>query len=777
MRRSQCQGGNMSKTKLFFALQSIFWGLPVQIYANNSDVVINNVWLNGVDRVVDSLVFEQGSQRYMECDVLVQLGLNQEKLQHHPLQTEFCLVTTEAIQSEQDTALQAIKLTVPGDYFLEQHLIADRLTPSKAQFGGFLNYNLHYDRDDDADQMSALAQLGVFKDYWIFKNDMIYRDEVEDNQDKTVRLSTSYEMEFPEKYQKLALGDTTSFYNPLLDSFRFGGISFGTNFTNYPDFIYWNVPILNGSAALPSTVDLYINGVSQYQQQVTPGHYNLNTGANIQQAGEAQVVVEDILGNRTVQNFSVYVNSQLLKPGLNEYNVSLGKLRYDYDTVSDDYREFFSNVYFRRGITNNTTLGTNLVYSEDIQNLGILWTQALGKYALLDTMASSSHSDLGKGYTVGASISHSGKRMAYGFSAKYYSKDYQGLGYSDTFENPEYDSLVYLSIYDIPFINNLNINYIERAYYPNSEITDSQLLSVGFSRRLGRKASITFSSFKDFKDSDNDGAYVSLIYNFDDLKSAAFSYVLDDQAELSYSRSSLEQNGVDYSLGAIYQQDDNNVGFNAFTALKMSAGNLYLSHDENKDYRYSQADYQGALVWLDRKFAFTKYVDNAFALVNVNDIPDIEVYRALTPVGKTSKDGHIFVHNIVPYVNYELSFNQDQLDMYDSVPYSSKNLVAMDLRGYKIDFEVERTGLIVLHLLTPERKNFALGSELYLDPNSTDFVPIGSDGKAYLYGVKAGTYNLMLKTTGGKICHSKLEVPKFQVGQETAVRQYDLICQ
>lgn len=359
----------------------------------------------------------------------------------------------------------------------------------------------------------------------------------------------------------------------------------------------------------------------------------------------------------------------------------------------------------------------------------------------------------------------------------YYTQEYQGLGYSDTFENPQYDSLAYLSIYDIPIINNLNINYIDRAYYPSSEISDSQMISIGFSRRIETKAFLSFSSFKDLKDNDNDGAYISLSYNFDDLKSAAFSYVLDEQVELNYSKSSLEQNGVDYTLGAIYQQDDSSVGFNAFTALKMSAGNLYLSHDENKDFRYSQVDYQGALVWLDKKLAFTKYVDNAFALVNVDDIPDIEVYRALTPVGKTSKDGHIFVHNIVPYVNYELSFNQDQLDMYDSVPQSSKNLVAMDQRGYKIDFEIERTGLIVLHLFTADKQNFALGSELYLDPNSKDFVPIGSDGKAYLYGVKAGTYNLMLKTTGGKICHSKLEVPAFQAGQETALRQFDLICQ
>lgn len=768
----------MQRTRLFFALHYILLGLPLQAYAENPDMVINNVWVNGVDRVIESLVLQQGSERYIECDVLVQLGIKREKLQQHPLQTKFCAVSTETIQSEQDSALQAIKLTIPADFFMDRQVDTDRLIPSKAELGGFLNYNVHYARFEDINEMSGLAELGVFKDFWIFKNDMMYRDDVENDQEQVLRLNTSFEIEFPEKYQTLTLGDTTTVYNPLLDSVRFGGISFGTNFTSYPDFIYWNVPTLRGSAALPSTVDLYINGVNMYQQNITPGHYNLNTGASIQQAGEAQVVVEDVLGNRTVQNFSVYVNSQLLKPGLNEYNVALGKLRYDYNYDSNDYRDFFGNFYFRRGITNSTTLGTNLTYSENVQNVGVLWTQAIGKYALLDTMASSSHSEIGEGYNLGASISRSSKRFGYGVSGKYYSSGYRGLGYSDTSQYIEYDNLAYLTIFNVPLINSLNINYIERTYYPNSEetVANNKLLTVGFSRMIGRHASMSFNYYKDFETEENDGAYISLSYNFDQLRSANFSYTSDNQADISYSRSSIGQNGMDYTLGASYAQD-NGVGFNAYTALKMPAGNLYLSHDHDEDYSYSQADYEGALVWLGGKFALTKYVNNAFALVNVENIPEIEVYRGLTPMGKTNRKGHIFVHDIVPYVNYSLSFNQDQLDMYDNVPYSSKNVVAMNQRGYKVAFEVERTGLIILRLLTPDKQTFVVGSEVYLDPNSKEFVPVGSDGKAYLYGVKAGTYNLMLKTTGGKICHSNLEVPAFQAGQETEVRQFDLICQ
>ena len=81
----------------------------------------------------------------------------------------------------------------------------------------------------------------------------------------------------------------------------------------------------------------------------------------------------------------------------------MGKIRYNYETKGDDYREFFSNIYFRRGITEKTTLGFNAAYSSDISNLGLLWTQALSKYALLDMTAIGSDNHSESGYSVATS--------------------------------------------------------------------------------------------------------------------------------------------------------------------------------------------------------------------------------------------------------------------------------------------------------------------------------------------------------------------------------------
>jgi len=42
---------------------------------------------------------------------------------------------------------------------------------------------------------------------------------------------------------------------------------------------------------------------------------------------------------------STHTSNRLLKKDLNEYNISLGKIRYNYETKPDDYRDFFTNLY------------------------------------------------------------------------------------------------------------------------------------------------------------------------------------------------------------------------------------------------------------------------------------------------------------------------------------------------------------------------------------------------------------------------------------------------
>ncbi len=96
---------------------------------------------------------------------------------------------------------------------------------------------------------------------------------------------------------------------------------------------------------------------------------------------------------------------------------------------------------------------------------------------------------------------------------------------------------------------------------------------------FGRQTSLSFSYYKDLKMQDSDGAYLTLNYQFDQRRSAQLSHNFEEQTQLRYAQSSLTQNGVDYTLAVRHQQAEGDIGVNAYTALKMPMGNLYLSHD------------------------------------------------------------------------------------------------------------------------------------------------------------------------------------------------------
>ncbi len=753
-----------------YADQSNTQAIPIQ--DQNTSLV--NLWINGVDRAVETLMIQKNGQIYIECNVFKTLDIQDSHFDRDSTNSNYCLVSKEPNKTEIDSGLQALKLNFPAEYFAGSDYNKKIMAPDKADFGGFLNYETFYGQDNTSKEFSALAELGVFRDYWLFNNQMLYRNT--DTESKTTRLSTSFDIRFPEKFLKVTAGDNTSIFNSLLSSYRFGGLSIGSDFTERPDFIYWNVPTLKGSAALPSTVDLFINGISMYQQKVTPGYYALQSGASIQQGGQAQIVVEDVLGNRTVQSFPIYINNRLLKTGLNEYNLSLGKMRYNYDEDSNDYREFFSNLYFRRGINESTTLGTNVGYSKKNSNLSFLWTQALSKYALLDYSLTASRSDNETGYSNALSLSRDATYYSFGLMSKFNDRKFKTLGYTDYIDLTKMDNLVYLSLFKVPFLDSLNLNFVERKYYQTSQSNnrDTQIINVGFFKNINNKSTFSMSYFKNLTADKDNGFTFSYSYNFDNAKRLYIDHDTNaDTSRLRYVENSVLAKNFDYVLGA--NRSGSDYSYNAFGLWKSAYGDLAVSHDQGERYHNTQLDYRGALVFLDNKFSLTKYVDNAFALVKVSDYKDIDVTRSLSLLGRTNDKGYMFVHDITPYVYTDLAFDQNQLPIEDVFEYSSKQLVALNQRGYVINFPIYKTKTIIVKLVDGNNQIFKQGSMVYVSSQENEKYPIDSEGKVYLYGLKPDQYNLLIKTEGGASCTTHLDIVN-TTQKITDSQLFNLVC-
>ena len=730
----------------------------------NSENSILGLWINGADLKQDAFILKENNQTYIECSILkggfVDISkfsyLNKDNLQ-------YCLIDRPDISSQIDEQHQLFKLNIPAQYMLAQKLSSQQpYLPDLPNLGGFVNYNLYFQDGDFNKQANASTDLNLFWKNILFNSSHVFRknyNHEQANVQNSSRLNTSLSFEFPKQMSSLKLGDNISTYTGLNQSFYFGGLSFGTNFTSRPNYIYWNTPSIEGSALTQSSVDLIINGAQAYNAKVNPGQFNIDSNIGFNGLGNAEIVVKDILGNTTVKSIPIFVNQRLLRPGLTDYNISAGKLRYNYAYDDNDYRDWFGSAYIRRGISASTTLGAAADYSKKLESAGLLWSQYLYKLGLLEVNSSYSHADdLGlEGYTVNTEFKRDTQAYSIGLRAQYYSPEFRMLGLDDYTASylPKQENQIYLSRNQIPFINNLSLSYVERKYREGIDRQDQRIFNLRTSQSLAKGLFGSFGVSYDAESHDRASVDLMLSYNFDDNKhSVTFSQHDDDETSLQFNKYSYENTGFDYTVGASRSHDV--YSGNLSTRLKTNAGDLNLQYLQTDDQKYYTASYMGSLVWLGDSFDLSKYINSSFSLVRLEGMPKIDVYSNGSLIGKTDKNGEIFAYNLAGYVNNSIAFNENQIGIESNIAETYRTFMPMNQRGYIVDFPVAKMQSkdVTFRLVDANRQALASGSVVHVLGIPNGKYPIASSGLVTVFGLAPQNYLIEVQTADG-VCKSE----------------------
>lgn len=730
--------------------------VPKQNEEMQQDMILG-LWINGVDQHQDAMLTMFEQKKYIECSVLQANFMDIEKFQRlTQMGIPYCLISQPDIVVEEDIDSQLLKINIPTRYMQSQHIQNTEIQmPELPGLGGFLNYDAFYQEGDYSKQANAVADLGLFWKNTFFSNGHIFRKNYQNSDDdfqNNTRLNTSLIIEFPKKLTTLQLGDNVSTNTGLSQSYYFGGFRWGTNFTSRPDFVYWNTPSFKGSALVPSTIDLIINGNKAYNSRINPGEFNIDSNINFRGLGSAEMVVQDIMGNKTVQNVPIFVSERLLKKGLTDYSLSSGKLRYNYSEQSDDYREWFGSAYFRRGVTDITTLGAVADYSHDLKSTGLLWSQYLYKLGLLEINSAYSDSQKGDGYTISTEFKRDKDQYSLGLKAQYYSSDFRMLGMEDLKDQflPERESLIYLSKSGIPVFGNISFTYVEQNYRKGTDRDDQRIFSLRSSRSLFDNLSMSVGVSYDAESHDNHRVDLSLSYRFDDKHAAYFNQTDSDSSNLTFVKNTSNAVGLDYAIGA-GRANEQNTG-NVATRVKTKAGDLdlqYLQTGSNNSY---SATFHGALTWLGHSVDLTKSVNNGFSLVQVTNSPNVDVYRNDLFIGKTNKHGEIFVHDLIAYTNQHLSFDENQLQIEDKVIAARKTIMPLNKRGYIVEFPVVHTREVDFKLVDLADQALPSGSQITVDGNQADIYPVGSDNLVTIYGLTEGQHKLNVQVSSNQTC-------------------------
>lgn len=173
---------------------------------------------------------------------------------------------------------------------------------------------------------------------------------------QAVRLDTYAQRDFPETGARLRIGDSVTAPGNYGPAARFGGIQYGTEDTLDPRLITLPTVGFNGTASVPSSVDVFMNSGNLRRFNVPAGSFNIDNIPTVTGAGVARMVVRDLLGREVVIEQPFFNLPNQLRAGLSRYSVSAGWLRNNFGVASNDYGSPFAAGLWRYGISNRLTV-------------------------------------------------------------------------------------------------------------------------------------------------------------------------------------------------------------------------------------------------------------------------------------------------------------------------------------------------------------------------------------------------------------------------------------
>ncbi len=335
--------------------------LFVAVSARAQSTLVVEATLNGEDKGT-VLLLEQDGRLYLgESDARAwQLRLPAEADVEFKSQRYFLLARLHVELVALDRRALSIELRAPAAAFtggtVDAAGLVYPLTP--AANGGFFNYDLLGTRAlgraavDGAFEVGAFNSLGVLTHRFVERN--LWRDDAAAR--RYERIETSFRRDFPSAATTLEVGDAVSRPGASGRALRYGGVGVRTNFGLRPGFVPQPLPPFIGTAAVPSTVDVFVQNQLRSSTEVPPGPFTLNNVPVVLGAGEARVVIRDALGREQVVTSSFYAAGGLLRPGLSDFAFGAGRLRAASTDGTQQYGHDFASGLWRRGLTDSVTL-------------------------------------------------------------------------------------------------------------------------------------------------------------------------------------------------------------------------------------------------------------------------------------------------------------------------------------------------------------------------------------------------------------------------------------
>ncbi|MCI1005802.1 fimbria/pilus outer membrane usher protein [Herbaspirillum sp. C7C8] len=662
-----------------------------------------------------------------------------------------------------DEAGARINLTVPARFMnttdIDAASITSKVPLSPGGRGLVLNYDLLASSSQNQHALGGLFDARWFSGSSVFSSTGL--GYAGNSGGVSARLESTYTYSEPATLTRYRLGDVINGSLAWSRSVRLGGFQYASDFNLRPDLVRFPTPSLGGETVVPSTVDLFVNGVRQLSQPVPPGPFEIRQPPIASGAGQIAVAVTDELGRQTFRTINFYATDRLLKPGLSSYSAEGGWVRRNYGLRSNDYGQFALSGTARHGMSDWLTLEGHAEAMRQLRLAGGGAVFNLSNRAVLAGSLAASSSQASSGQQVSLAIERNADPVSLSLSRTQSTRGYQDIGALQGAPVARSATLATLGL-NLRDYGSLSLAYA-RSKSPllftdlgTSSLADSETVTLTWFKSVGSSSNLYLTAYRDFRNSGY-GATIGLIIPFGGRDVAGGSLSNNNgqrTSTLQASRSTVAIGDLGWQLQdteGSYRQRIGQLNY------KSRYGSLSAAASQSARVSSERLGARGALAFMDGSAFATDWIDDSFAVVNTSGVKNVGIYNENRYVGRTDDKGQLLLTDLRAYDVNKISVDVLDLPLTLQLDQSEQYVRPRDRAGVVLHFNARRASDVTLILKDAKGEFIPLGSSIRVRESGLQ-APVGYDGVSYLQELgPVNTLDVLLPS--GARCQATLTPP------------------
>jgi outer membrane usher protein len=615
------------------------------------------------------------------------------------------------------------------------------------QPGGFLNYSLSATHAAGAWARTGFFEAGFFSRYGVLTNSVLAPELGETARWR--RLESTYTIDQPEERRSLRLGDAITRAGAWGRPVRFGGLQFATNFATQPGFIPFPVASAVGQAALPSTVDVFVNNALVARRSVPPGPFSLSNIPVVTGSGDIRVVVRDLLGREQIITQPFYGSTALLKEGLSDYSFEAGETRQDFAVLSNHYAERVAAATYRHGLTDRVTGELRAESANLARSAGASGAARVGNFGLASGSLAFSHSEAGLGRLAGFGLERNARVFSAAFQTVLTNAQFRQAGMRPG-ELPRRRQTIANAGVHFGEFGSLSLTHAVQEFrdQPRAEV-----VTLAYSLPVGRIAQLGINAVRTYGAIGGSALFTTLAIPLGELTSgsASLERTHDNQSGVTRNTpTAVVQKSLPLGDGYGYRAQVRNEDLFGSLSGQTGVGTYVLeAATARQGGSATRFGASGGVGTIAGHTFLSRSITESFAVVHVGDFENVRVLQDNQVMARTNARGYAVLPRLRAYERNPVTIEQADLPFearlgslrLEGAPYFRSGLL--------LDFPVRRVRAATLRIVLDDGSDLPSGAAARIEGQAEEF-PVALRGELYLEGLEET--NRVLVIWNGQTC-------------------------